>query len=61
VKEFMVIDGKNMDELCSINLSEESVKGIKPTEAELKEEITRFKSQALIVCHKVIFARPSVS
>jgi hypothetical protein len=52
VKEFMVIDGKNMDELCSINLSEESVKGIKPTEAELKEEITRFKSQelGLLVC-----------
>jgi hypothetical protein len=37
VKEFMDTDGRDMDELCCIHLSEESVKCIKSTEAELKE------------------------
>jgi hypothetical protein len=53
VKEFMVTHGKNMDEVCTINLSEESVKGIKPTETELKEEITRFKAQAEKLVNKI--------
>ena len=53
VKEFMDTDGKNMDEACSINLSEESVKCIKSTEAELKEEITRFKAQAEKLVNKI--------
>jgi hypothetical protein len=53
VKEYMDTNGKNVDELCSINLSEKSVKGIKPTEAELKEEITRVKAQAEKLVNKI--------
>ena len=53
VKEFMDTDGKDMDELCCIHLSEESVKCIKSTEAELKEEITRMKAQADKLVNKI--------
>ena len=53
VKEFMDTNGKDMDELCSIHLSEESVECIKSTEAELKEEITRFKAQAEKLVNKI--------
>jgi pyruvate kinase len=53
VKEFMDNKGKVLDKACSVNLSEESVKGIKPTEAELKEEITRFKAQTEKLVNKI--------
>ena len=53
MKEFMDIDGKEVDEMDSVVLSKDIEKGRKQMEAELTEEVTRYKAQAEKIVNKI--------
>lgn len=53
VKKFMDIEGKDMDKLCSVDLLKNSEKDRIQMEAEMTEEVTRFKAQAEKLVNKI--------
>ena len=53
VKELIETEGKGLDEVCSVDLSEELEPATERMDAALTEEITRFKAQAEKLVNKI--------